>query len=49
MKYYLIFEKKLPLKSGLLFQIAIGPKLANCPRESSRKNRGMPTSRSVVK
>ena len=34
---------------GLTFQIAMGPRDANCPKESSRKKRGIPTMASMMK
>ena len=41
--------KASPLKSGLIFQTARGPRLENWPRESSRKKRGMPQMASMRK
>ena len=38
-----------PLKIGQTFQIAIGPKEANCPNANSMKNMGKPQITSIVK
>ena len=40
-------KEYLPLRSGLIFQMVIGPKLANCPNTNSMKNRGRPTQASI--
>jgi hypothetical protein len=37
----------LPLNKGLIFHIASGPRLANCPKESSMKKRGIPTNNCI--
>lgn len=35
-------KKKTPLNAGFTIHIFIGPRLANWPNESSRKNKGIP-------
>ena len=48
-EYFLVSNCfNIPLKAGLIFQIVIGPKLANWPKESSMKKSGNPTSDSMI-
>ena len=36
------------MKSGLIFQMEMGPRLANCPKASSMKKMGTPTPASMM-
>lgn len=38
----------VPLNKGIDRQMVIGPRLANWPKESSRKNNGIPTSSCII-
>ena len=41
------FLVNIPLKRGLAFQIARGPSEANCPKDNSKKNSGIPQKASI--
>lgn len=40
--------KYQPWNSGKILQTETGPKLANCPSEHSRKNKGRPANASMI-
>lgn len=41
-------HKGVPFKAGHIFQIDRGPRLANWPKQSSRKNKGIPTNNWII-
>lgn len=41
-------KSDVPFSSGFMFQMAIGPRLANWPQHSSMKNSGMPITMSII-
>lgn len=40
--------KYQPWNNGRILQTETGPKLANCPSEHSRKNKGKPANASII-
>ena len=42
-------HKHIPVNNGLTCHICTGPLAANCPMESSRKNRGIPANTIIIR
>lgn len=38
----------LPMKNGLTFHTVTGPSEANCPKDSSKKNKGIPAINNMI-
>lgn len=47
LSYIIAHIAGLPLNRGLIFQIVIGPKDENWPKESSMKNNGSPARANI--